>query len=265
MGKGAKEKKRRKKAFRSSKPSVASVKGGNVLAADRSNISDASEDDDDDDSDADLSEDGIISEADNMMSIRILNVLGQRLDFYESKSMKCLRTALFPLIELQISKGSHFEINKSHSFIDGSDSKDEFINRKLSVLTRTAATYNSDRELFLSADTKSFRAALHPLVLVQQRRMSKKISGSGTSEDAVQTFSSRVSEAFRSRNWTLALHHLYEMHHSSEFPKLGKFRFSQTERCHHQHPGAFAPFVNSYLIKLNSRLFAFLRLTSMCI
>ena len=74
MGKGAKEKKRRKKAFRSSKPSVASVKGGNVLAADRSNISDASEDDDDDDSDADHSEDGIISEADNMMSIRILNV-----------------------------------------------------------------------------------------------------------------------------------------------------------------------------------------------
>ena len=152
MGKAAKAKKRRSKAANSF------IKNREDSVVDKGVLSDSCEDFD---SDLDVSVDGIITEADNLMSIRVLNVLGQRLDIYESKSSKCLRTALFPLIQLQICKGSLFEKNLSNKFLDSSsDSREEFITRKLSVLTRTATIYSSDRELFLSPGTKSFRAAL---------------------------------------------------------------------------------------------------------
>ena len=178
---------------------------------------------DDDDSDVDTSDSGVISDADMIVSINILNLVGRRSDIYESKSMKSLRTALFPLIQLQISKGSHFESCILDNSTLNNCLEEEVPPRKLSTLLRTATTYSNDSNLFLSPNIKPFRAALHPLVIAQQRRLSKKPSLTSITESLNQTHSSRVSAAFRSRNWSLALHELYQMYQSSESPKLGKF------------------------------------------
>ena len=77
MGEAAKAKKRRSKASNSF------IKNREDLVVDKGVLSDSSEDFD---SDLDVSVNGIITEADNLMPIRVLNVLGQRLDLYESKS-----------------------------------------------------------------------------------------------------------------------------------------------------------------------------------
>ena len=208
MGKAAKAKKRRSKAapaFYKNRPE----------ALTSTEISSDSSDDDSSGAEAD----GNAANSDALVSIQILNVLGRRLDIYESKSLKHLRTALFPLIQLQISKGSHFETSLISKPVEENDSI--VVSRKLHVLLRTAATYTGNNELFLSATSKPFRAAMHPLVVVQQRRMANK-PGAGSGENLIQTHSARVSTAFRCRDWPSALSELYAMHQSEESPKLGK-------------------------------------------
>ena len=216
MGKVSKAKKKRCKAAALLVKSKDNVVEG-------TDCSDAALDDENDDDDVDTSDDGAISDADMIVSINILNLVGRRADIYESKSMKSLRTALFPLIQLQISKGSHFESSILDISTLSNSFEEEILPRKLSTLIRIATAYSNDHNLFLSPNIKSFRAALHPLVIAQQRRMSKKPSLTSISESLNQTHSSRVSAAFRSRNWSIALHELYQMYRSSESPKLGKF------------------------------------------
>lgn len=177
-------------------------------------------DSDDSDGDSDST-----FESDLTCSIRLLNVLGQRLDIYESKPMKLLRTSLFPLIEIQIKKGSYFEAPTEKPFADNDASK-ELSKRKLCTLLRTIEMYSNNNETFLSADHKQFRAALHPLVVMQQHRISG--SSSNPVGEVNQTFSARVSSAFRSKNWTLSLKELYAMYHSGEAPKLGNLTSSTT-------------------------------------
>eukprot|EP00596_Hydrurales_sp_CCMP1899_P000668 CAMPEP_0119033850 /NCGR_PEP_ID=MMETSP1177-20130426/914_1 /TAXON_ID=2985 /ORGANISM="Ochromonas sp, Strain CCMP1899" /LENGTH=520 /DNA_ID=CAMNT_0006990919 /DNA_START=129 /DNA_END=1691 /DNA_ORIENTATION=+ len=200
MGKVGKAKKQRMKATTTFK---------DIRAADIP--SNDSEDDSDGDSDSNL-------DSNLSTSIRLLNVLGQRLDIYESKSMKVLRTSLYPLIDIQIKKGSHFETSHLNPIPEKEVSK-ELSERKLSTLLRTTGMYCNNNDLFLSADHKQFRAALHPLVVMQQHR----ISGSSLTSVAEisQSYSARISSAFRSKNWTLSLKELYAMYHSDETPKLG--------------------------------------------
>lgn len=212
MGKAAKEKKKRNKALNNQFSKPADILKKNIITDTPS---------DDDDSDAD-STTGSSGSTDISESIHILNLLGQRRDIYESKQMKQLRTIVFPLIELQIQRGSHFEPNTSSSSTLDSGLNLQLDARKLAVLIRSVAAFCNDHEAFLSPESKQFRAALHPLVLLQQRRMSHKPSGATTADDGNQSHSARVSSAFRSRDWSLVLMELYAMHRSSECPKLGK-------------------------------------------
>lgn len=216
MGKAGKAKKQRSKALNSQFRKQVDVLKSEIIVNTPS---------DDEDSDTE-STTGSSGSTDISESIRILNLLGQRHDIYESKQMKQLRTIIFPLIELQIQRGSHFEPNTSSSSILDGDLSLILDTRKLAVLIRSVSAFCGDHEAFLSPESKPFRAALHPLVLFQQRRMSHKPSGPTTTDDGNQTHSARVSSAFRSRDWPLALTELYAMHRSSECPKLGKLATS---------------------------------------
>jgi hypothetical protein len=209
MGKVGKAKKQRMKATTTFK---------DIRAAEIPSID--SEDDSDGDSDSNL-------DSDLSTSIRLLNVLGQRLDIYESKSMKVLRTSLYPLIEIQIKKGSHFETSHLNPIAENEVSK-ELSERKLSTLLRTTGMYCNNNDLFLSVDHKQFRAALHPLVVMQQHR----ISGSSLPfiAEISQSYSARVSSAFRSKNWPLSLKELYAMYDSDETPKLGNIKYLMISR-----------------------------------
>lgn len=209
MGKVGKAKKQRIKATTTFK---------DIRAVDVHN--DDSEDDSDGGSDFNL-------DSDLSCSIQLLNVLGQRLDIYESKSMKALRTSLYPLIEIQIKKGSHFETPNLNPMADNDMSK-ELSERKLCTLLRVAGMYCNDYDLFLSADHKQFRAALHPLVVMQQHRISGSSSNPGG--EISQSYSARVSSAFRSKNWALSLKELYAMYHSNETPKLGNLEYLISSR-----------------------------------
>jgi hypothetical protein len=124
MGKAGKAKKQRIKTAATFKCSIPA--GIDPTAVDN--------DDEDDDNNSDGDHDSK-AESDILSSIRTLNVLGQRLDIYESKSMKSLRTVLFPLIVLQIKKGSHFESNQLDPVDDKAAGKELGIH-KLEVLSR---------------------------------------------------------------------------------------------------------------------------------
>jgi hypothetical protein len=212
MGKAGKAKKQRNKALNSQFRKPSDVFKSDVVI-------DTPSDDEDSDTEPTTGSSG---STDISESIRILNVLGQRCDIYESKQMKQLRTILFPLIELQIQRGSYFEPNSSSNSILDGDVSLALDTKKLAILIRSVSAFCDDHEAFFSPESKQFRAALHPLVLFQQRRMSHKPSGPTTADDGNQSHSARVSSAFRSRDWPLALVELYAMHRSSECPKLGK-------------------------------------------
>ena len=213
MGKAGKAKKQRSKALNSLVRKQNSILKTDVIIEAPN---------DDDDSDTESTATGASGSTDISESIRILNLLGQRCDIYESKQMKQVRTILFPLIELQIRRGSHFEPNAISSSSLESDHSLLLDARKLALLIKSASAFCNDHEMFFSLESKQFRAALHPLVLFQQRRMSNKPSGLPTADDGSQSHSARVSSAFRSRDWPLALTELHTMHKSSECPKLGK-------------------------------------------
>ena len=209
MGKAGKAKKQRSKAANTAfkgKHEVLAVSG------DTCEESDGGFDEDEEQSDSSVKDD-------IFLSIGVLNILGQRLDLYESKAMKQLRTLLFPLIELQVKKGSHFEATASSNSAHDGDCSLGLEPHKLAALTRSAISFHNDHASFFSSEAKQFRASLHPLVQMQQRRMSNKPVSFGAHDT---THSAKVSLAFRSRDWPMALKELYAMHHSKEYPKLGK-------------------------------------------
>lgn len=190
MAKSKKNQKKVKKGFKSYHSDVKSNK-----------VNDIKEDDDQSaESESDIENEDISEETHLLCSINVLNVLGRRFDLYESKAMKQLRTALFPLIQIQIKKNSHFEAKLITVFNDiNNDATKMLTSKRLGILSKTASRYASDQDLFLSPEHKLFREALHPLVMLQQRRMSGDTSTITTEEKGNQSYSNRVSAAFRAR------------------------------------------------------------------
>lgn len=219
MGKAGKAKKQRSKAANSSFKGQHEVE---VLAGETNEENDC-------DSDGDVEQSDSSQEKDLLLSIGVLNILGHRLDLYESKAMKQLRTQLFPLIELQIRKCSHFEATASANMAHDGDCSLGLEPRKLAALSRCAISFHNDHVRFLSPEAKPFRASLHPLVQMQQRRMSNKPVNVGALDT---THSAKVSMAFRSRDWPMALKELYAMHYSKECPKLGKIYDDDERRAY---------------------------------
>jgi len=131
---------------------------------------------------------------------------------YLSKTTKGLRKILFPLIDVQIKARAHFEITPP---LSKSVPLDEPSTKDLVTLRRVALYYQGEngRCQFGSVAGRPFRRALHPFVLMQQ--------GTSQISEEDRSFSGRVSNAFRSRNWELALSLLFEMSQSAEPLKLG--------------------------------------------
>ena len=169
------------------------------------------------------------------IAIHALDILGQRIDLYRSKTMKGVRSALFPLIELQIKKSAFFE-NKAVSIIQ--DIAEATLSSSLNSLLRIASMLSSDVTRFLSFEMKEFRHALHPLVHFTQQKdkqveplpahVGKSLLPPPTNNDmslsvcTEQSYSQRISSLFRANQWTKALTALHSMRtESQERPKLG--------------------------------------------
>jgi len=134
------------------------------------------------------------------------------LETYLSKTTKGLRKILFPLIDVQIKARAHFEITSPLSKSAAFDQPSE---KDLATLRRVAIYFQGENGKcqFGSVAGRSFRRALHPFVLMHQ--------GTLQSSEEERSFSGRISNAFRSRNWELALSLLFEMSQSTEPLKLG--------------------------------------------
>ena len=143
-------------------------------------------------------------------------------DAYFSKTNKALRTLLFPLIEAQIKARAHHEILEPARKDGGLD---------VATLRRVASFFLSEvgRPVFLAAGAgRKFRAALHPMVLAQQMgdpAAAAAYAAASTAADGDdRSFTGRISNALRSRNWALALTLLYDMSRSGDVLKLGSLQ-----------------------------------------
>ena len=215
MGKAGKEKKRRKK--------VACTFPQNHLleGVSETRSRDYESNDDDSENECDKLQTTSRDSSDMTTAIRVLSILGQCPDLFESKPMKSLRTLLFPLINHQVRTGSHFELNEiSNSTPDRNIS---IGSEKVAALFRVTSAFCDNMELFSSSDGKQFRAALHPLVLRRHRQAACEYTGTDSLVGANRNHSARVSSAFRSRDWSLTLKELCDMYYSGEIPKLGRF------------------------------------------
>jgi len=192
----------------------------------------ADHDDDDEDNEQVDGDDG-----DPMaLAIAALDVLGQHPALYRSKAMKTVRAALFPLIDLQVKKRAHFEA-KVHllSPVAAGDATVEVPPAQVDALLHVVAALTNDTAQFLSVDCKELRHALHPLVLLAQRKDSPHTtnaaaaapsSASASASSAgptapTQSYTQRISTSFRAGQWAAALKELHAMRVGPERPKLG--------------------------------------------
>lgn len=144
-------------------------------------------------------------------------------DAYFSKDNKPLRTMLWPLIQLQLK--AHFEIIpplSQHRRGNNNPLRDD----ELSLLRKVALYFTSSNEgktLFLAAQCRNFRRALHPFVLIQldPTRAKMHLSNGDREQEDDRSFSGRISNAFRARDWASALKLLREMSLSDEILRLG--------------------------------------------
>lgn len=156
-------------------------------------------------------------------AVRALEMLSRRLDIYASKASKQLRVAVFPLIQRQQKAQAHFEPPAWAGQPPPSEAEAAQVlgpsSPAATALIRLCTGPLSGEDaakLLASADFKDFRRALHPLVLEQYRREGKPVPA----HDQLG-LSSRISSAFRNRDWPLALSLLRRMAQSDERPKLG--------------------------------------------
>ena len=215
MGKAGKEKKRRKKV-------ACTFPQNHLEGAGVARNHDNESNDDDSDNECDNPQMTPHDTSDMTTAIRVLNILGQCPDLYESKPMKSLRTLIFPLVNHQVRTGSHFELNEISNLTP--DRNVSIGSEKIAALYRVTSTFCDNMEMFSSPDGKQFRAALHPLVLRRHRQAASVYTGTDSLVGANRNHSARVSSAFRSRDWSLTLKELCDMYYSGEIPKLGKFR-----------------------------------------
>ena len=149
---------------------------------------------------------------------------------FASKELKPLRTALYPLIQIQAK--AHFEI------IPPKIRRTAALEpREVALLKRVAVHFASSdegRAQFASPASRQFRRALHPFVVQslgqnshsqqqQQQQQQQQAQGQQFSAelDDDRSFSGRISNAFHAHDWGAALRLLFEMSRSCEVLKLG--------------------------------------------
>jgi hypothetical protein len=201
-------------------------------------------------SEDDAGSDGVLGQKNVVATLQVLACLSQRLDLYESKAMKPVRVALFPLIEFQ--KNKFFE----EAMMTTNLSNEEFhklassstISRAVGVIRYFALREDE----FASEQHKHIRKALHPLVVYTNKKISaakrpspntassttsaQRPSILPTAEPGSNSLSNRISNCFRAGDHRGALLALEEMHRictsasstqlekNAALPKLGKKR-----------------------------------------
>ena len=189
------------------------------------------------DSNSDVDEGNTDSSID--IAVAVLGCLSCRLDIFEDKSMKLLRVAIFPLIQVQ--KGKFFEDAVINPITD--EKFYEVVTSKaISTTIQLANYYAQNIEEFALEMQKPLRRALHPLV----EHVFKKIGGNVVRKGPVsalcapegtvgnQSLSNRISNCFRTRHYDGALMTLAlmarvcdasngnEAERLASLPKLGK-------------------------------------------
>ena len=139
-------------------------------------------------------------------------VLEALTDGLGGKEHKQLRTMLWPLVNLQVKGNAHFEASARASEVQKPADEDLQLLRR--VITHFAST-EEGRASFTLPSSRPFRRALHPVVLEQIRK------NSGGGGEDVSSYSARISNAYRAKDWALTLNLLHEMSSSGEVLKLG--------------------------------------------
>ena len=124
---------------------------------------------------------------------RAADSLSRRLDVWSSAPLKAVRAALFPLLSLEIARGTHFEPRADWTGFPPPDTSPA----ALAPLIAAAAYFLRDDETgeaFRSPLARALRRALHPLV-VEAR------GGGGDRASLV----ARISRSLRAREWTVSL------------------------------------------------------------
>jgi len=220
MGKASKIRKRRK---------IESTNNGKgFVAVDL----DASDDEQGSDSDTDSNRDL------TPVAISVLQYLSRRTDKYDDKSLKSLRVAIFPLIELQKSK--FFEEPMKQGPLTDEEFQIVVTPKALASTIAAAKKFISNLDLFNDEESKGFRRALHPLVVhtYKLRTVASKANaailrqgdqGSSAVSLSVSTVSNRISNCFRNKDYSGALDFLFHITNNSEaddsvVPKLGSLQ-----------------------------------------
>lgn len=234
MGKSGKAKKRLRQS-NEYKKNVLNSKSLDVVPAE---VDSHSNSDSDFDTDDDVvNEDNIDSKVYEAM--RVIEIIANRTDIYSSKPFKVLRTALFPLIKLQMNK--FFEtagIEANPSMLNDENMKKVLCLRNITTTVEVAQYFVDHVELFNSVQYKCFRKCIHPLVLHHKNQdkgavTSKTTNGSSISaagsqyvsqQDGKVKLTTLISNYFHTKQWNRVLDALYELAcNDNECPKLGMF------------------------------------------
>ena len=169
-----------------------------------------------------------ITDDDLSTSLLALEVLARRLDLYSLPRMKALRVLLHPILRELQDRNTHFEpplwtglappTDDDAAVVIGLSSRPFLSLVKLLSGPLANAGW---KEILASGRLKPFRRALHPLLVEKNRKEGKLASSSSSSS---QGLSSKVSDAFRRREWSTVLRLLQQMEAISEVPKLGSLQ-----------------------------------------
>jgi hypothetical protein len=160
----------------------------------------------------------LVAKRDLDLAIQVLFALSRHIEMFKSKAFKSIRTEIFPLLELQ--KTAFFEPPSDNANNDA-DMKLLQDKRALNTLSKIVNQFTNraaqGKQQFLSAESKLFRRAMHPLVIAQFNLDIKKLQA----DFADRSYSAQVSTAFRDKDWANVLKLLVEMRIKGEPPKLG--------------------------------------------
>ena len=227
MGKASKIRKRRKVE--------GSHNGQNFVP-----VSVAVSDDESDQSDSPEDETKLSTEDSINCSIQVLQYMSRRTDRYDQKTHKSLRIGIFPLIELQ--KNKFFEEPMILPHLPD-DEYDRVVTPQTLALTITVAKhFINNPDIFADEESKSFRRALHPLVVHTYKLRTvgnktnavQRLGGEQSSVLAtlsISTISNRISNSFRNKDYAGVLNFLHQVTSSATVdcdevavPKLGSLQ-----------------------------------------
>ena len=178
------------------------------------------------------------------ITIEVLNLFARNKNEYFSKPMKILRAELFPLIQLQ--RNCHFELEQTLPVASPEEIALTLAPSNILTAVRTARHFAQNHgfrmlpfincelminspiffsplshciflDIFKNGHSKYFRKALHPLVSYHFAK--------AKATDNIESISNSISQAFRIRDWNVALCALRAFAAtSSEVPKLGSLQ-----------------------------------------